>query len=225
MEKGYCKMSRKLIYKLIIILNALACSGVVFGQSSIEGIYICTTTYRQDTSFLFLKPNNEFLYVPAQKGVLVDICNVYGKWEKKGRNIILIPDINSIEDYVHYVGPYEHTDSIKIKFINYSDKKPSERVVCGFNEDNDVVFYGETNNNGIIVVPKECTHFIGIETPELKGGSYYEVIDFDCMLPTFNDIKIKITRNGLILRKRFVEINKNGKKRYRTYSYRYKREQ
>lgn len=218
-------MRRRLIYKLIIILNALACSGGAIGQSSIEGKYIHITPKLQDTSFLFLKPNNEFLYVPGQRGLLCKICNVYGKWEKKGHNIILVSDINSIEDYAHYIGPYEHSDSIKIKFINYSDKKPSEILVCGFNEDNDVVFWGETNNNGIIVVPKECTHFIGIETPELKGGSYYEVIDFDCMLPTFNDIKIKMTRNGLILRKRFVETNKNGKERYRTYSYRYKREQ
>ncbi len=217
-------MRRRLIYKLIVILNALACSGVAIGQSSIEGKYICTTSNVHDTSFLFLKPNNEFVYVPWQIG-LVDICNVYGKWEKNGRNIILVPDINSIEDYVHYVGPYEHTDSIKIKFINYSDKKPSERVVCGFNEYNDVVFWGETNINGIIVVPKECTHFLGIETPELKSGSYYEIIDFDCLLPTVNDIKIKMTRNGLFLRETRFVLNKNGKKRHRTYSYRYKREQ
>lgn len=195
--------------------------------------YTISQDFPSDTTILDLQANGIFTYYPFNVvHISTNNCDsIKGNWTIKRNSIILNSDFQK-KDYIKILSKYEKKDSVKIRFVKYPSGHVfwSKTDVLIADNKNKKYFFTESDENGIIVIPKgykvtmfpfSLIHFSKI--PKLRGGYYYQFTSEDCVIDIFENQKFKIHGDTLIMKKKCSTRNKNkrGGKVYYTSKYEY----
>lgn len=220
MEKGHRKR------KKIDLINLLFC-GLLFCVSNqivvcqnINDYYIGKYKYESiGASILELRADGRFEYIPFSTSYSCDI--IKGNWTIKNKTIRLNSDFQT-KDYLKILSKKEHKDSVKIRFVRFPGGLPLSKTDKTFVNKSGNYIFKETDDNGIVVVPKGyriVTYQFGFNLPKkpklnLKGGCYYQFAELYCIPEIFENRKIKIQGDTLIMiTKHKVRGRRNGQKR------------
>ena len=232
METGYRKIKKTNVLKLLLC-SLLYCGSnqIVICQNVNDYIgrykYNFSPDFPKDTTILDLQENGRFTYSPFSI-VYISYPNcdsIKGSWTIKGNSIILNSDFQ-IKDYIKILSKSEHKDSVKIKLITY----PSGEL---FREEEFIItnskisFFAKTDENGIIVIPKgyniSLFPFNIINPPKyskLKGGYYYQFTYADCDPEIFENQKLEIHGDTLVMY-RDITIKRRGRHKEKPYIVKY----
>ena len=227
MEKGHRNRRRK----KIDLINLLFC-GLLYGVSN--QIVVCQNIndyigrYKYtvqdipwDTTILELHTDGRFEYIPySVVSISMPNCDtIKGNWTIKNKTIILNSDFQT-KDYIKILSKNEHKDSVKIRLVRFPSGLPSSNTEEIFVDKSGNRFFIETDDNGIVIVPRGYNivlfpfSFNLPKIPKLKGGCYYQFTEVDCLPEIFENRKMKIQGDTLIMiTKHKLRGRKNGQKR------------
>lgn len=162
-----------------------------------------------DSIILELKTNGVFNYSRYFNNNLdlIDFCSpIEGKWYIRNGKLILSSK-NIHKPSIEKIGEIKCQDSIKIEIIYYSNGSPRNDDIFIFNDNGSIEFFGSTDANGTIIIPKKKNMSIpflydhignGTDLKDLKGGCFYRIVYFDCLPKVFENQKFKIIGDTLI---------------------------
>lgn len=221
MEKGHRKMKKIDLIKLLFC-GLLYCVSIQIVICQNRNNYIGRYKYTEDffgTSILELYANGRFEYIPYS--VVYNCDTIKGNWTIKNKTIRLNSDFQT-KDYIKILSKKEHKDSVKIRFVKIPGGLPLSKTDEIFFNKSGNRLYLETDDNGIVVVPKGyriATLQFLYNLPKkpklnLKGGCYYQFAELYCVPDIFENQKIKIQGDNLIMiTKHKVRGRRNVQKR------------
>lgn len=172
------------------------------------------------TTILELQTNGRFKYYPYHVSYIgYSNCDtIKGDWITRRNSIILNSDFQT-KDYIKVISKYEPRDSIKIKFIRYPSGILLNRMDISLADKKGNFFLAKTNENGIIVIPKEYEVVLFSfslnppKIPKLKGGYYYQFTSVDCIPEIFENKQLEIHGDTLIMYEKYNMRDRNEKGR------------
>lgn len=208
-----------LILTMIIFFNS--CNMLNFSDNE-QSIYY-KQTILEECNYDVFQINNDgtFLYYRNRPDLtsLVDVCDTTeGKWIRKGDTIILNSNFQ-YKDFVKYISEFEYKDSIKIRYIKYSNYEPISNFLEIIFKNNhnstsfeDYAFETISDSSGIMIIPCQGyklenygRYLTGIEkieilsdVQELECGRYYEIIRADCIPIIFENKMFKLKHNKMV---------------------------
>ncbi len=186
--------------------------------------YIGRYKYTDDffgTSILELHADGRFEYMPyTVVYISMATCDtIKGDWTIKNKTIRLNSDFQT-KDYIKILSKNEHKDSVKIRLVRFPSGLPFRKTDEAFVNKSGNYLFIETDDNGVVVIPKGYK-IIAFpfslnppKVPKLKRGYYYQFTSEDCVLEKFENRKVKIQGDTLIMiTKHKVKGRRNGQKR------------
>ena len=206
---------------LAILVFCIGCNTLNFSDDEQRIYYKQTVLGKCNYDVFQINNDGTFLYYRNWPDLcsLVDVCDTTeGKWIRKGDTIILNSNFQ-YKDFVKYISEFEHKDSIKIRYINYSNNEPVSNYLeilfkddCNSTSFEDCVFETISDSNGIMTIPcqgyklenyeRYLIGFMDIEVlrdvEKLDCGRYYEIIRADCVPIIFENKMFKLKRNKMV---------------------------
>jgi hypothetical protein len=208
----------------LVLKNGMNCSGMYE--------YVHDTGYGKFGSYLELRKDGTFTLSPMESTVYPALCEMpecvsEGSWKQKGGKIVLNSFLRSKKEnaFIFEIEqPRLYRDSLKIELLNLSDGKPIEgqNLYLLGKENSYFIDPVITNNLGIAIFSKELVESIespiGLckegmnRIPLPKSGYYYRIYYQDCWPVVFNNEKLKIDADTLILKKSIItDYNERGR--------------
>lgn len=229
MEKGHRNRKMK-----ITDLIRLLCCGLLYCVSNQSVVcqnindYIGRYKYTLqggvpgDTTILELHADGRFEYIPYTVVYITTVnCDtIKGNWTIKNKTIRLNSDFQT-KDYIKILSKNEHKDSVKIRIVRFPSGLPMSKMAVCLRDKNGNYLLLEADDNGVVVFPKgyktclfpfSINPLIPPKIPKPKGGYYYQYITEDCAPEIFENRKIKIQGDTLIMITKHKVRGKIGRK-------------
>jgi hypothetical protein len=222
MEKRYRKMKKEIITILFCGLLYCESNQVVICQNTNDYVgryYSLSQDFPSDTMILDLQTNGRFCYFPFKVSYLgwSGCDSIKGDWTTKRNSIILNSDFQE-KDYIKILSKYEQKDSVKIRLVKYPNGILWSKIdIFIANNKGEKHFLAETDENGIVVIPKGYKVMLfpfnlnPPKIPKLKGGAYYQFTSVDCIPEIFENKKLEIQGDILIMYEKYSMKDKNKK--------------
>lgn len=175
-----------------------------------------------DTTILELHADGRFEYMPyTVVYISIATCDtIKGNWTIKNKTIRLNSDFQT-KDYIKILSKNEHKDSVKIRLVRFPSGLPYSKTEEIFVNKEGNYLFKETDDNGVVVIPKGYKIILfpfslnPPKVPKLKGGYYYQFTSENCVLEKFENQKVKIQGDTLIMiKKHKMRGRRNGQKYY-----------